>query len=78
MDLIVYSTGEVNQSPDIDHKILKDYPSAGGGRRAERCFYCDMAAARTRSQVRSSLAYGMEINLFSKGEPKTRKSSSIC
>lgn len=57
MDLIVYSSREVNQSPDIDHRILKDYPSAFGGRRAERCIYCDAAAAWTRSRVLSSLAY---------------------
>lgn len=54
MDFIVYSSGEVNQSPDIDHEILKDYPSAFGGRRAERR---DPAAAWTRSRVLSSLAY---------------------
>lgn len=42
MDLIVYWTGEVNQSPDIDHRILKDYASAGGGgnRGSERRVHC--------------------------------------
>lgn len=57
MDLIVFSTGEVNQSPDIDRRILKDYTSAGGGRGAERRIYCHAATARTKSRLLSSLAY---------------------
>lgn len=74
MDLIVYSSGEVNQSPDIDHKILKDYPSAFGGRGGERR---DPATAWTRPRVLRGLAYRMEMNLFSEGHPDTSKSSSL-